>query len=79
MALSEGYNLTLDFDFGGHLQTFRPVNTFKSGSCKAKKKITKKLRSNSKTTFKKSKNVFLALKIVKIRQNDNVTEAKVPT
>ena len=36
MTLSESQNLTLNFDFRGHLSTFRPENTPKSWPFKAK-------------------------------------------
>ena len=35
MALSEGQNLTLNFNFRGHISTFRAKNTTKSGPFKA--------------------------------------------
>ena len=36
IALFEGPNLTINFDFRGHIATFRAENTPKSGPFKAK-------------------------------------------
>ena len=35
MTLSDGQNLSLNFDFKGHILTFRAENTAKSGHFKA--------------------------------------------
>ena len=67
MALSEGQFLTQNFDFRGHISTFRAKNTFKIRSFKAK--------NNSQTTseqlqnnFQKvQKTTFFAPKMVKSR------------
>ena len=50
MALSEGQNLTLNFDFRGHISTFRAENTHKSRPFKAE--------NNAQTTSEQLENNF---------------------
>ena len=66
MTLSEGQKLASNFDFGGHISTFRAENTYKKGTFKAKNNAqttSEKLLTN----FQKAQTTgFLTLKMVKI-------------
>ena len=58
MTLSEGQILIYNFDFRGHISTFRAKNTTESWALKPKTMV-KRLLNNSKATFKKPrKRVF---------------------
>ena len=50
MALSEGQNLTLNFDFRARISTFRAENATKIGHYKAK--------NNAQTTSEQLQNTF---------------------
>ena len=66
IALSEGQILTYNFDFRGHISTFRAINTPESGPFKAQNdaQITSKQLQNN---FQKvQKTTFLARKTVKM-------------
>ena len=54
ITFSEGHFLTKNFDFRGHISTFRAENTPKEGLLRPKM-MPKPLLNNSKLTFKKSK------------------------
>ena len=65
MALSEGQFLTQNYDFRGHISTFRPKNTPKSGGFKAKdnaQTTSEQLQSNFQ---KLEKNTFYITKKLK--------------
>ena len=67
MALSEGQFLTQNYDFRGHISTFRPKNTLKSGGFKAKNNA-QTTSEQLQTNFQKvQKTTFLAPKMVKSR------------
>ena len=66
MTPSEGYNLTKNFDFRGHLSTFRAENTPKSWPLKAKNN-TQTTSEQPQINFQKvRKTGFLGLKMVKM-------------
>ena len=67
MALSEGQFLTQNYDFRGHISTFRPKNTLKSGGFKAKNNA-QTTSEQLQTNFQKvQKTTFLAPNMVKSR------------
>ena len=66
MTLSEGQILTQNFDFRGHISTFRAENTAKSGHFKAENNA-QKTSEQLQTNFQKVKKTdFVALKMVKM-------------
>ena len=66
MALSEGQNFTIHFDFGGHLCIFRAEIIHKSELFKAKN-ISQTTSNQLQNNFQKAqKTGFLSLKIVKM-------------
>ena len=70
MTLSEGQILTYNFDFRGHISTFKAENKTKSGYFKAKNnaQITSKQLQTNFT--KPQKTTFLTLKIGKMTLSD---------
>ena len=67
MTLSEGQILTKNFDFGGHISTFRAENTPKSSSFKAKNNASITSEQLQNNFQKVQKTTFLAPKMVKSR------------
>ena len=66
MTLSEGQNLVSNFDFGGHISTFRAKNKPESWSFKAKNDA-QTTSEQLETNFQKAlKTGFLTLKMVKM-------------
>ena len=66
MTLSEGQFLTQNFDFRGHISTFRAENTAKSGHFKAENNA-QTTSEHLQTNFQKvQKTTFLAPKMVKM-------------
>ena len=77
MNLSEGQILTKNFDFRGHISTFRPENKPKSRPFKAKNNA-QTTSEQLKTNFQKvEKTTFLGPKMVKSRVPIFETLAKV--
>ena len=66
MALSEGQNLTLNFDFRGHISTFRAENTRKKGLFKAKNNAQTPSEHLQNNFQKVQKTTFLDPKMVKM-------------
>ena len=66
MALSEGQNLTLNFDFRGHISAFRAENTPKKGPFKSKNNASTTSELLQNTFQKVQKTTFLAPKMVKM-------------
>ena len=66
MALSEGQNLTLNFDFRVDILTFLAENTLKSGSFKAEHNAPPTSEHLQNNFDKVQKTTFLALKIIKM-------------
>merc|ERR1712212_549929 len=67
MTLSEGQILTSNFDFGGHISTFRAENTPKSEAFKAKNNAQTTSEHLQNNFQKVQKTTFLAPKMVKSR------------
>ena len=66
MTLSEGQILTLNFDFTGHISTFRPQNKPKSRPFKAKNNTQTTSEQLQKNFQKAQQSGFLTMEIVKI-------------
>ena len=67
MTLSEGQILTQNFDFRGHISTFRAENTAKSGHFKAENNAQTTSEHLQNNFQKVQKTTFLAPKMVKSR------------
>ena len=66
MTLSEGQILTQNFDFRGHISTFRAENTAKSGHFKAENNAQTTSEHLQNNFQKPQKTTFLTLKMVKM-------------
>ena len=66
MTLSEGQILTQNFDFRGHISTFRAENTAKSGHFKAENNAQTTSEHLQNNFQKVQKTTFLAPKMVKM-------------
>ena len=66
MTLSEGQILTQNFDFRGHISTFRAENTAKSGHFKAKNNAQTTSEHLQNNFQKVQETTFLTQKLVKI-------------
>ena len=70
MTLSEGQNLTVNFDFRGHIETFRAENTPKSGPFKAENNAQTTSKQLQNKFQKVQKTCFLTLKMVKMTPSE---------
>ena len=71
MTPSEGYNLTKNFDFRGHLSTFRAKNTPKIWPFKAKNNVHTTSEQRQINFQKVPKTTFLAPKMVKMTLSES--------
>ena len=76
MTSPESQILTKNFNFRGHLSTFRAKNTPKSGHFKSKKKMPKYFLNNSRGTLKKSQKPLCLQKWSKITPSNDLNRQK---